>query len=69
MSMTVKETAAGRWQVLDGDQMLAEFATNGEAWRWLDKHERRELWAHRESADWTGRGVYYGAPLRSGKKA
>jgi hypothetical protein len=40
---------------------LADFDTNGAAWRYVDKLERRQLWARRETADWTGTGVYHDA--------
>ena len=57
--LSVKQTAADKWAVLDGEHVLAEFPTNGEAWRWLDKHERRATWVRRETADWRGHGVYH----------
>ena len=59
--MTVVQTATG-WAVVDGDRVLGEFATQGAAWRWLDRQERRALWSRRETADWTGRGVYLKGP-------
>jgi hypothetical protein len=37
---TVRQTATGTWAVMDGDSVLAEFETNAQAWRWVDRHER-----------------------------
>ena len=60
--MTVKQAADGKWAVLDGDRIVKRgFATHGEAYRWLDRQERRATWARRDSADWRGHGVYYDA--------
>lgn len=52
-SMTVRRTDAGTWIVVDGGEVLAEFPTNREAWRWLDiragqstnEKESRHAWA------------------------
>jgi hypothetical protein len=57
---------SGRWAVLDDGKIIAEFETNREAWRWLDRHERRELWCRRETADWRDDAVYYAKPDRDG---
>lgn len=34
------------------------FSTEREAWRWIDKHERRELWARSSTAEKRG-AIYY----------
>jgi hypothetical protein len=57
--MIVKQAADGKWAVLDG--VKDGFATHGEAYRWLERQERRATRARRDTADWRGHGVYYDA--------
>lgn len=38
--MTVTRSPDGTWHVVDGDRVLAgPFATDREAWRWVDRHD------------------------------
>lgn len=43
--MTVEQSPSGLWLVLGEDRkMLASFATNGEAWRWVERNEFDPIW-------------------------
>jgi hypothetical protein len=57
-SPTVREHD-GKWRVVSGETVLAEFPTQGAAWRWLDRHERRATWVRSETANWQSVGVYH----------
>jgi hypothetical protein len=59
--VTVIKTPTG-WAVMDGDRVLSEHPTQGAAWRWLDKRERRASWVRSSTANWTGQGVYHEPP-------
>ena len=42
--MTVKQSAAGTWEVIDNaGKVVATLTTNAEAWRWLDRHKVHPL--------------------------
>jgi hypothetical protein len=59
MTAPTIEQSGDKWVVKDGERILGEFPTNGAAWRWLDKHERRPLHIRSSTANWTGQGVYH----------
>jgi len=42
--MTPEQDHDGTWFITLPDGQRKEFRTNAEAWRWLDRHERRESW-------------------------
>jgi hypothetical protein len=42
--MTPEQDQDGIWFVILPDGQRKTFGSNAEAWRWLDRHERREGW-------------------------
>lgn len=55
----IKHLESGEWAVIGGNgDILHRAQSNGAAWLWLDRQERRKLWARRETAESTG-AVYY----------
>jgi len=42
--MTPEQDQDGVWFITLPDGERKEFKTNAEAWGWVDRHERRELW-------------------------
>jgi hypothetical protein len=41
--MTIVENAAGEWEVRNGVVVVATFATNAEAWRFLDRYHGQPI--------------------------
>lgn len=42
--MSPEQDKDGVWFITLPDGERKEFKTNAEAWGWVDRHERRELW-------------------------
>lgn len=49
------------WAVWSDSVPLVRFKTSAEAWRWIDRHERRPLWARSSTAESLG-APYYEIP-------
>lgn len=56
--LTVKRAASGRWAVWSGGLLVETFETHAEAWRWVDRHERRPLWSRSSTAERLGTPYY-----------
>lgn len=58
--MTAVRTADGRWQVVDGEKVLAsDFFTCAEAWRWIDRNTGDPISKGEQTADWSwNKGVH-----------
>jgi hypothetical protein len=49
--MSPEQDDKGAWFITLPNGERAEFGSNAEAWRWLDRHERRETWVS-SKAQW-----------------
>jgi len=53
----IEQTPDGRWQVENGkgDVIAGPFATNAEAWRWVDRSEGEAVSPQERKVDWLWR--------------
>jgi hypothetical protein len=50
--MTVEQRSDG-WVVIAGEQVLAgPFATNAQAWRWIDRHDGEPISSREKVSQW-----------------